>query len=134
MCMAKSEEDLPKAAKEAALACAHDALPVTEVGLGGGGRGAVKCLVLTTFCLQAVSVMHSVLRRCIDGGWLSMVGCLIQALRVPIVPVDDLCDFFKSPEVSYLNFSHFMGFLRESAARNVVVRYCRRGRGRVHAG
>lgn len=31
VCMSKSEEDLCKAAKEAALVCAHDALPVTEV-------------------------------------------------------------------------------------------------------
>ena len=31
VCMSKFEEDLCKAAKEAALVCAHDALPVTEV-------------------------------------------------------------------------------------------------------
>jgi len=33
VCMAKSEEDLGNAAKEAALSCAFNSLPVTEVRL-----------------------------------------------------------------------------------------------------
>lgn len=111
ICLARSEEDPCKAAKEAALACAYDALPVTEVSLA-----LLWCLFFFVWffflCVQfshfplpppqAVSVAHSVLRRCIDGGWLSMVGCLIQALHVPVVSVEDLCDFYKSPQVSYL--------------------------------
>lgn len=45
---------------------------------------------------------HSILKRCIDAGWLSMVGCLIQSLRVPIVPIKDLMEFYATPSVSYL--------------------------------
>lgn len=33
VCLSKSEEEMSKAAKEAALMCAYDALPVTEVRL-----------------------------------------------------------------------------------------------------
>lgn len=100
ICLAKSEEDLGKAAKEAALSCAFDALPVTEVSFAVM-LCPFRCLILLP-AFQAVSVVHSVLRRCVDGGWLSMVGCLIQALHVPIIPPDDLCDFYKNPNVSYL--------------------------------
>ncbi len=78
--LGRSEQDMVKAAKDTALACAFDALPMTE----------------------AVSVIHSVLRRCIDNGWLCMVGCLIQSLRVPIIPVKDLIEFYTAPEVRYL--------------------------------
>ena len=56
-------------------------------------------MLLTTFT-QAVPVLHSVLIRGIHSGLLSICGCLIQALHVPIIPVDELCDFFKSDEVS----------------------------------
>lgn len=103
--LAAFEEDMCKAGKDAALACAFDALPVTEVGLAW--IGCFFLSILTVAISQAVCVVHSILRRCVDGGWLSMVGCLIQALHVPIIPVDDLCDFFKNPQVSYLRvFSH----------------------------
>ena len=102
--MSKSEEDLCKAAKEAALVCAHDALPVTEVRVEAS-RGLRVFFVAELSYFQAVSVAHSILRRCVDGGWLSMVGCLAQALNVPIVPIDDLCDFFKDSQVRYLRFS-----------------------------
>ena len=51
------------------------------------------------FVSQAIPVLHSVLIRGVHSGLLSISGCLIQALRVPIVPVDELCDFFKSDEV-----------------------------------
>ncbi len=51
-----------------------------------------------------MSVAHSILRRCVDGGWLSMVACLIQTLHVPIIRPDDLRDFFVNAQVSYLSF------------------------------
>ena len=54
---------------------------------------------------QAVPVLHSVLIRGIHSGLLSICGCLIQALHVPIIPVDELCDFFKSDEVSVFKHS-----------------------------
>lgn len=91
-----------KAAKDAALACAFDALPVTEVCLSSRRARSLPLLLTFLPLFQAVSVAHSVLRRCVDGGWLSMVCCLIQALHVPLVPVEDLCDFYKNPNVSYL--------------------------------
>lgn len=78
--LGRSENDVIKAAKDTALACAFDALPMTE----------------------AVSVINSVLKRCIDNGWLCMVGCLIQSLRVPIIPIKDLIEFYTAPEVRYL--------------------------------
>jgi hypothetical protein len=99
--MAKFEEDLGKAAKCAALACAFDALPVTEVCFGSVVLRFWP-IGLTLLPFQAVSVAHSVLRRCVDGGWLSIVCCLIQALHVPLVPVKELCDFYSNPNVSYL--------------------------------
>lgn len=78
--LGRSENDMIKAAKDAAVACAFDALPMTE----------------------AVSVIHSILKRCIDNGWLCMVGCLIQSLRVPVIPIKDLIEFYTAPEVRYL--------------------------------
>ncbi len=73
-----TEENCVNAALQATLACAFNAMPVTE----------------------AVCVLHSVLTRSINSGLLSICGCFIQALNVPIIPIEKLCDFFKSDEVS----------------------------------
>jgi len=61
------------------------------------------------------SIVHYIFRRGFHGGLLSLAGCFIQAFRVPIVPVDDLCDFFKSDEVSYLRYER--GLRVECACR-----------------
>ncbi len=48
-------------------------------------------------------MLHAELRRGLDAGLFSIVGCFIQAFNVPIIPPEDLCDFFKSSVVSYLS-------------------------------
>ena len=95
----RSNEDCTQAAMRATLSCAFDVLPMTEVsGIVVGFRftfGIYACL----FRLQAISAVHSLLVRGIHSGLVSICGCLIQALHVPIIPLEALCDFFKSEQV-----------------------------------
>jgi hypothetical protein len=103
----QANEDITQTAIIASLSCAWDALPVPEVCT----RGFVYLLAElgsdpgTHTNPQAASVMHSVLVRGIDTGTISMCGCFGQTLRVPIVPLDYLCDFFKSDEVRVFKIS-----------------------------
>lgn len=104
--IAKFEHDLNKAAHFATMLSAFDALPLGEVRFCYWfGVLFSPCDALV--CPQSVSVLHSVLRRCVDGGWLTMVTVLIQALRVPVLDPDELCEFFTSSEVSYLSLCAF---------------------------
>jgi hypothetical protein len=66
--------------------------------------GAASKMFLLIAMLQAVSVVHMILCRMVDSRLLSTVTWASQALNVPIIGIEDLIDFFKSTEVSYLNF------------------------------
>jgi hypothetical protein len=81
------------------------------LGLIDAEDNCAKAAVHATLsCSFNAPVLHSVLIRGIHSGLLSICGCLIQALHVPIIPVDELCDFFKSDEVSV--FKHGVVQLR----------------------
>jgi hypothetical protein len=77
MAFTANESDCVKAAIDATLACRLNPLAVTE----------------------APAVAHSLLTRGVHGGLLAICGCLLQALEVPIIPLEHLCDFFESDEV-----------------------------------
>jgi hypothetical protein len=100
--IAKFEHNLNKAAHFATMLSAFDALPLGEVCLFYCFTVLISPCEVLIFS-QSVSVLHSVLRRCVDGGWLTMVTVLIQALRVPVLDPDELCEFFTSSEVRYLS-------------------------------
>ena len=95
------ENDHVDASIEAILACAFDPLSISQVCVCVG-------VLLTCswgficFSSQVSAVVHNILRRGIHAGLLSLVGCLAHSLQVPYINIKDLCDFFKSPEVSYL--------------------------------
>jgi hypothetical protein len=103
----EAKEDFSLAAIRACLSCAFDVLPITEVGVCGCAYMLLDFWAdpATSPDLQASSVLHSVLVRGIDTGTISMCGCFGQTLRVPIVPLDYLCDFFKSEEVRVFKIS-----------------------------
>ena len=98
LALMNTKEDCIKASLEAMLASTFNAMTITEVIylLYGMCRGVNLTASRT---LQAVAVLHSVLTRGVDSGLLSISGCLIQALHVPIIPLDKLCLFFKSEQV-----------------------------------
>ena len=49
---------------------------------------------------QVPAVAHSFLTRGVHMGALIMTCVVMQDLRVPIIPIDDLCDFFAADQVS----------------------------------
>jgi hypothetical protein len=77
MAFLNNEGDCVQCAVDATLACRLNPLAVTEVP----------------------AVAHSLLTRGVHSGLLAICGCLLQALEVPIVPLEHLCDFFESDEV-----------------------------------
>ncbi len=50
--------------------------------------------------LQVPAVAHSFLTRGVHMGALIMTCVAMQDLRVPIIPIDDLCYFFAADQVS----------------------------------
>jgi hypothetical protein len=97
----ESNEDCTQAAMRATLSCAFDVLPMTEVvGVDALSSPLFDPNAFYWFQLQAISAVHSLLVRGIHSGLVSICGCLIQALHVPIIPLEPLCDFFKSDQVS----------------------------------
>jgi len=48
---------------------------------------------------DAVCAVHSFLTRSIHMGALMMVACIVAHLEVPIIPLEDLKDFFNSKQV-----------------------------------
>jgi hypothetical protein len=94
----EANEDTSDAAKRAALSCAFDVLPMTEVGVGFW-LDAFRSDGGPSVCPQACSVLHSLAVRGLDTGTICMCGCFGQTLNVPVVPLDYLCDFFKAEEV-----------------------------------
>ncbi len=48
---------------------------------------------------QVPAVAHSFLTRGVHMGSLIMTCVVMQDLRVPIIPIDDLCDFFAADQV-----------------------------------
>lgn len=80
--LSQYEDNLSLASYTASMLSVHDAIPVSE----------------------SVSVVYSVLCRCIDMGLSALIGCFIQSLRVPVIELDDLINFFTSNEVCYLSF------------------------------
>jgi len=50
-------------------------------------------------CWQVPAVAHSFLTRGVHMGALIMTCVVMQDLRIPIIPIDDLCDFFAADQV-----------------------------------
>lgn len=57
-------------------------------------------------------MLHNELRRGLHAGLFSLVGCFIQAFHVPVIPPNDLCDFFNDVQVCYLKWTVF-DYLKE---------------------
>jgi hypothetical protein len=80
MAFTKNEADCVKSAVDATLACRLNPLAVTEVP----------------------AVAHSLLTRGVHSGLIAICGCLLQALEVPVIPLEHLRKFFESDEVRLL--------------------------------
>lgn len=67
-------------------------------------EAAMRCIMALNLSALAVTEVpaaaHSFLTRGVHAGSLIITCVLIQELGVPIVPIDDLCDFFTSDQVS----------------------------------
>lgn len=67
-------------------------------------EAATRCIMALNLSALAVTEVpaaaHSFLTRGVHAGSLIITCVLIQELAVPIVPIDDLCDFFASDQVS----------------------------------
>ena len=115
LCMSR---DIPlmDAAHQAILTMHLNAMAVTEViflicdyvvvvvvlAAPPGMIGWVSYYYVHCFCFcccQVPAVAHSFLTRGVHMGALIMTCVAIQDLRVPIIPIDDLCDFFSSDQV-----------------------------------
>jgi hypothetical protein len=84
-------------AVDATLACRLNPLAMTEVR--PNVITANQPILSNTPVPQAVSVAHCLLTRGVHSGMISIVSCLIQAFRVPIIPIHHLWAFFEKEQV-----------------------------------
>lgn len=57
-------------------------------------------------------VIERVLRRSIDAGLISITAVFAHALNVPVIPVEDLCEFYLSDKVRYLRLGTVLFFMQ----------------------